>query len=34
MSTARRSVPESMVSEYEAYVKSMKSDSSDATAFR
>jgi len=34
MSTARRSVPEAMVAEYEAYVKSMKSDSSEATEFR
>ena len=34
MSTARRSVPDSMIAEYEAYVKSMKSDVSEASAFK
>ena len=34
MSTARRSVPDSMIAEYEAHVKSMKSDVSEASAFK
>jgi len=34
MSTARRSVPDAMIAEYEAFVKSMKSDNAEATSFK
>jgi hypothetical protein len=34
MSTARRSVPDAMVAEYEAFVKSMKADNAEATGFK
>lgn len=34
MNTARRSVPESMIAEYEAFVKSMKADNAEATGFK